>query len=99
MLYYFHVIDFCDKKETRFGMWSLWSSKACGLQKQEQAFGSVHSDFAHVWQKYKMPTHETFSQRLLRSVQEYNGNNFDILYHFEVRIKFFQFPLLGSVQS
>ena len=61
----FHVIDFCDRKETGLGMWS------------EQAFESVHADFTHVWQKYKVPTtHERFADRFLRSVQEYNGNHF-----------------------
>ena len=60
----FHVIEFCDSKRCGLGTWS------------EQAFESVHSDFAKHWEKYKVPlSHNKFPDRLLRAVQEYNSNH------------------------
>lgn len=61
---FFHVIEFCDSKECGLGVWS------------EQAFESVHADFAKHWERYKVPSsHEKFGDRLLRAVQEYNSNH------------------------
>jgi len=59
-----HVEDFCGKRQEPLGPFS------------EQALESLHSDFVPTWQKYKVPpNHPLYSQRLLRSVCEYNASH------------------------
>lgn len=59
---FFHVPDFCDEKQAGLGFYS------------EQAMESVHSDFKHVWNKYKVAKdHPDYDEKLYRAICEYNS--------------------------
>ena len=61
---FFHVPTFCENRGVGLGRHS------------EQASESVHSDFGHIWKKYKVnDNHPDYGSRLLRAVVEYNSNH------------------------
>ena len=61
---FFHIIDFCSKRNRSLGYFS------------EQASESLHSNFLPTWERYKVSqNHPMYSQKLLRAVCEYNSRH------------------------